>query len=82
MIFEGLVLAAAKGIVRARVACLIAENIIKLLSECKVADAKCGVRQTIFVLHFRTFKQPTFTSGVADSRTENCGYKAATHIDE
>jgi hypothetical protein len=39
MIFEGLVLAAVKGIVRARAACLIAESIIKLLSERKVADA-------------------------------------------
>lgn len=80
IIFKGLVLAAVKGIVRARVACLIAENIIKLLSECKVADA--SVRQTIFALHFGTFEQPTFTSGVADSRTENCGCKAATHVDK
>jgi hypothetical protein len=46
MIFEGLVFAAVKGIVRAREACLIAENIIKLLrlSERKVVDASGGVR--------------------------------------
>jgi hypothetical protein len=49
---EGLILAALIGIARARVACLITENMIRLicLCECKVVGASVGMRQNAF--HF------------------------------